>query len=82
MEDFAEGTFIFPDFKELDWVVEKLLEEEPEVVMVVPIWKSRPWWSKLKSMVTDLPVLIPRLTDSFSFQGGPIGRATWHAAIL
>jgi len=32
-----EGTFIFPDFKELEWVVEKLLEDEPEVVMVVPI---------------------------------------------
>jgi hypothetical protein len=31
-----EGTFIFPDVKKLDWVVEKLLEEEPEVVMVVP----------------------------------------------
>ena len=36
-----EGTFIFPDFKELDWVVEKLLEEEPEVVMVVPISETR-----------------------------------------
>ena len=77
-----EGTFIFPDFKELDWVMEKLLEEEPEVVMVVPIWKSRPWWSKLKSMVNDLPILIPRSADSFSFQGRPIGGARWHAAIL
>ena len=36
-----EGTFIFPDFKELDWVVENLPEEESEVLMV-PIWKSRP----------------------------------------
>ena len=77
-----EGTFIFPDFQELDWIVDKLLEETPEVVLVVPIWKSRPWWSKLKSMVTDLPILIPRSTDSFSFQGRPIGRARWHAAIL
>jgi hypothetical protein len=77
-----EGTFIFPDFKELDWVVEKLLEEEPEVVMVVPIWKSRPWWSKLKSMFTDLPILIPRSADSFGFQRRPIGRARWHAAIF
>ena len=76
-----EGTFIFPDFKELDWVMEKLLEEEPEVVMVVLMWKSRPWWSKLKSMVTDLPILIPRSAHSLSFQGRPIGRARWHAAI-
>jgi len=36
-----EETFIFPDFKELDWVVENLPEEESEVLMV-PIWKSRP----------------------------------------
>jgi hypothetical protein len=77
-----EGTFIFPDFEELDWVVEKLLEKEPEVVMVMPIWKSIPWWSKLKSMVTDLPILIPRSADSFSFQGRPIGRARLHTAIL
>jgi hypothetical protein len=77
-----EGTFIFPDFKELDCVVEKLLKEEPEVVMVVHKWKSRQWLSKLKSMVTDLPILIPRSADSFSFQGRPIGRARWHAAIL
>jgi hypothetical protein len=61
--------------------VKKLLEEEPEVVMVVPIWKSRPWWSKLKSMVTDLPILIPHSDDSFSFQGIPIGQARWHAVI-
>jgi hypothetical protein len=72
---FSEGIFMFPDLKELNWVVEKLLEEEPEVVMVVPIWKSRPWWSKLKSMVTDLPILIPRSADSFTFQGRPIARA-------
>jgi hypothetical protein len=38
-----EGTFIFPDFKELDCVVENLLEDKPEVILVVPIWKSRPW---------------------------------------
>jgi len=78
----AEGTFIFPDFKELDWAVEKSQEEEPEVLMVVPIWKPRSWWSKLKSMVTDFPILIPHSPDSFSFQGRPIGRARWHAAIL
>jgi hypothetical protein len=33
-------------------------------------------------MVTNLPILIPRSVDSFSFQGRPIGRARWHAAIL
>jgi hypothetical protein len=38
--ELPEGTFIFPHFKVLEWVVEKLLEEEPHVVMV---WKSRPW---------------------------------------
>ena len=33
-------------------------------------------------MVTDLPILIPCSADSFTFQGRPIGRARWHAAIL
>jgi hypothetical protein len=32
-------------------------------------------------MVTDCPILIPRSAHSLSFQGRPIGRARWHAAI-
>jgi hypothetical protein len=56
---FPEETFIFPDFKELDGGVEKLLK-----------------------VVTDLHILIPNSADSFIFQGRPIGRARWHAAIL
>ena len=35
-----QGTFIFPDFAELDWVVVKLSGEKPRVVLVVPEWKS------------------------------------------
>ena len=45
-------------------------------------WKSRPWWPKLKAMVTDLHILIPRSTDAFRWQGKPFGLAHWHVAIL
>ena len=43
-----QRTFMFPHFKYLDYVVDTLERELLEVIAVIPGYKSRPWWPKLK----------------------------------
>ena len=81
-EDLPPGNVIFPDFKDLPWIVDKIANEEAEVFIVVPIWKMREWWKKLKTGVTEFPIFIPRDVDSFLLNGKPIGRSVWHFTIL
>jgi hypothetical protein len=45
-EDFPSETVIFPDFKDFPWIVDKFVNEEAEVSIVVPMWKKRLWWTK------------------------------------
>ena len=76
------GTFIFPDFKNLPWIADHIVNEEAEVFIVVPFWKKREWWKKLQTVVTKLPILIPRAKDSFLLSENPIRRSIWHTTIL
>jgi len=77
-----ERKFIFPEFQDLERIVDKLELQPSEVILAFPVSKSRLLWPQLKAKVTDLPIVIPISSDAFWWQAKPMGRASCRAAIL
>ena len=38
----------------------KIDMEEEDCVIIIPVWKSQVWFTKLISLLVDVPVLLPR----------------------
>ena len=41
-------------------ILHKIEAEDVECVLIVPVWKSQPWFPKLTSLLVDVPVLLPK----------------------
>ncbi|XP_053390973.1 uncharacterized protein LOC128553808 [Mercenaria mercenaria] len=56
--------YIFPPFNLISKVVNKIAEDSVErALVVVPFWKSQPWFPLLLQYVASLPVRLPRHKD-------------------
>lgn len=58
-----ELMYCFPPFCIIHRLVNKVKQEQAEVIAVVPLWTTQPWFSALTRMLVDLPVLLPRRPD-------------------
>ena len=53
-------VFANPPFILLPRLLSKIRRERVEVIVVVPVWTSQPWWPLLVEMVVDAPLVLPR----------------------
>jgi len=54
-----------PPFILMGRVLQQVALQKASVVLVVPEWRSAPWWPLLFPLLTDLPVRLPRTTQTF-----------------
>ena len=50
--------YAFPPFSIIHKAIQKMIKQEAEVIMVVPYWKSQPWFALLNKLFCQKPLLI------------------------
>ena len=65
-----------PPFAMLDQVTAKILEERPEVVIVVPDWQREKWFQKLREVATRQTFRACGVRV-FEVEGKPTGQTRW-----
>lgn len=50
--------YAFPPFNLVSRVLQKVLQDQAEIVLVTPVWKTQPWWPILLEMSIQQPVLL------------------------
>ena len=53
-------VYAFPPFNLIGKVLKKVELDGCEMVLIVPEWKTQYWFSKLMSMLVDVPLFLPR----------------------
>lgn len=48
-----------PPFNLIPVVLNKVIQDNADLVLVAPIWQARPWWPILLSLLVSNPVLLP-----------------------
>ena len=51
--------YAFPPFAIISRVLQKIMIDRAEVILVVPFWPTRPWFTRLTEMIVQLPILLP-----------------------
>ena len=52
--------YAFPPFSILTQVLQKVEQDEAEMVLVAPMWTTQPWFFTLLRLVVDHPRILPR----------------------
>ena len=52
--------FANPPWNQIPKVLAKSQTQGASIVLIAPVWKSQPWYSRLQAMLVDLPRLLPR----------------------
>ena len=56
--------FAFPPFSLIVRVIKKVVRENVEgMILVIPIWQTRPWYTLLLRMSTQRPLFLPALPN-------------------
>ena len=53
-------VYAFPPFSLLTRVLRKFLRDQAEGICIVPLWRTAVWFPVLLSMVTEVPLILPR----------------------
>ena len=51
--------YAFPPFSLIQRCLQKVIEDRAQVLLVAPVWMSRPWYPMLLDLLTDQPCLLP-----------------------
>jgi hypothetical protein len=68
-----------PPFSLLGRVLQKILEDRPEIMLIAPLWQSRPWYPML--LQADQLFRLPRFKNLFSFLGKEFRAPNWQAVV-
>jgi hypothetical protein len=52
--------YAFPPFSIIGRVLQKLVADKATVLMILPLWPTRPWFSHALHLLADAPRLLPR----------------------
>lgn len=56
--------YIFPPFKLIDRIINKILEDRVrQATIIAPLWKTQTWFPQFMSVLVSIPVRIPRHKD-------------------
>lgn len=53
-------AYVFPPFSLIAQVLQKIRHEGAEVLLIVPLWTTQPWFSPLLEMLIESPALLPQ----------------------
>lgn len=54
------NPYIFPPFSMVSRVLQKVQEDKVRnVILIVPMWATQPWFPTLLDLLTDLPIMLP-----------------------
>ena len=54
------NPYIFPPFSLIPKVLQKVQDDKVRnVILIVPMWATQPWFPTLLNLLTDLPVMLP-----------------------
>ena len=51
--------YAFPHFILIPVVLNKVIQDNADLILVAPIWQEQPWWPILLSLLVSSPVLLP-----------------------
>ena len=52
--------WIFPTFSQIMQVLKKMREDKAKAIMIVPVWKTQPWWPQIQQLMINHPVQLPQ----------------------
>ena len=50
---------MFPPFSLIQKCLRKIIEDKATVLLITPVWQSRPWYPMLLNLLYDRPLLLP-----------------------
>ena len=56
----AEHFYVFPPFSCIPQVINKMELESATGILVVPLFTTQPWFTRLLKIVTSEPLLLPK----------------------
>ena len=65
MHDWGEfeRVYAFPPFAIIHLVLQKFIEDRAEGILVVPYWKTKPWFTMFANLIVSEPLLIHVIDD-------------------
>ena len=51
--------YAFPPFSLTGRVIQKMEEEEADLVLIVPRWPTQPWFPHVMRRLVDVPLILP-----------------------
>lgn len=78
------NPWINPPFAMIGRILQKILLEAGTATVLIPLWPTQSWFPLLRSMLCDMPIILPRQTGVFWTLGqdyGPLPPASWGHAI-
>ena len=51
--------YVFPPFSLIKKCLRKIIEDKATVLLITPVWQSRPWYPMLLNLLYDRPLLLP-----------------------
>ena len=63
--------YVFPSFRIISLVLEKIQREQSAGVIVVPKWPTQPWWPVLMRMVVQNPLILPQINQTLLLPTNP-----------
>ena len=56
----TEFCYLFPTFSLISRCVQKIVREEAEVLIIVPLWPTQIWYTQLLQLLIDFPRVLPQ----------------------
>ena len=53
-------SYLFPPFCLIPMCLRKIMQEQVDCILIAPVWRSRPWFPALLSMLIERPLLLPQ----------------------
>lgn len=52
-------AFAFPPFNLISAVLQKVLRDDPLLILITPLWKTQPWYPQVLHLSCENPILLP-----------------------
>ena len=52
--------YAFPPFSIIGQILMKIVRDQADLLLIAPLWATRPWFPRALQLLSDYPVLLPR----------------------